>query len=288
MDMKTPIKINLALHVVGQRSDGYHLLESLVVFSEDGDRLHIEQNHCDEFIIQGRFAGQFSTLNDNLVVRARDYLRQKTDGNCFPVRIVLEKNLPLSSGIGGGSGDCATTLIALNEIWQAGCTKAKLLALAEALGADIPACLSFLFNKKPLLMAGIGEQLQPLTAFPQLNIVIVNNGTAIATAQVFSALANKFNLALKDPPTSSSLKDVIDYLKTTRNDLDKAAQAIEPNIKQVLTELRRTGALFSRMSGSGGSCFGIYETSEGMARATKTLQTCHPDWFVKNLQTHPA
>lgn len=286
--MKTPIKINLALHVVGQRRDGYHLLESLVVFSDDGDRLSIEQNHCDEFIIQGRFARQFSNHNDNLVVRARDYLRQKTHGNCFPVKIVLEKNLPISSGIGGGSGDCAATLVVLNELWHAGYANGKLPALGQALGADVPACLSFIVNRKPLLMAGIGEQIQPLTAFPQLNIVIVNNGTAIATPRVFSALANKFNPALKNPPKSSSLNEVIDYLKTTRNDLDKAAQTIEPELGQILTELCQTGAAFSRMSGSGATCFGIYETFEAANRASQTLKIRHPDWFIKDLQTQPA
>lgn len=154
-----PAKINLCLHVTGQRPDGYHLLESLVVFTQFGDRLTVSPSSEDVFTITGPHATGLPVGPENLVLRARDLLREET-GHVEPVAIKLEKNLPAASGMGGGSSDAASTLILLNALWKLGLEQDRLARIALKLGADVPMCLS----ETPLIARGIGEDITPLSA----------------------------------------------------------------------------------------------------------------------------
>ncbi|MDR6081539.1 4-diphosphocytidyl-2-C-methyl-D-erythritol kinase [Agrobacterium sp. SORGH_AS440] len=196
-----PAKVNLALHVTGQRADGYHLLESLVVFTEAGDTIHIQDADVDSFSISGPF-GDLLHAGDggnNLVTRARDLLRNALASMgqpAPPVAIHLEKNLPVASGIGGGSADAAATLRALLRHWRAGMTADRISSIALTLGADVPMCL----ESRSLIARGIGEDIEPVNDLPELFLVLANPLKAVSTPEIFRRLQNKANPPL---PTRS-------------------------------------------------------------------------------------
>ncbi|WP_269932091.1 4-(cytidine 5'-diphospho)-2-C-methyl-D-erythritol kinase [Aminobacter sp. HY435] len=269
-----PAKINLALHVTGRRADGYHLLESLVVFAELGDRITVSPAGEDRFLVDGPFADNVPLDGGNLVLRARDALRTAFGAaSAPPVSIALEKNLPVASGIGGGSSDAAATMRALARFWRLPVAAAELARLGLPLGADLPMCLA----ARPLIARGIGERLEPVGQMPVLNMVLVNPGIAVETPKVFGALASR------DNPPLARLCDglaVRSWLSGTRNDLEAPAMSIEPSIADVLDELRRSGATFARMSGSGATCFGIYDDAATASRAAAHLAGDHPGWFT--------
>jgi len=268
-----PAKINLALHVTGRRDDGYHLLESLVVFAELGDRITVAAATEDGFGVDGRFAADVPVDGGNLVLKARDALRAAFPHHTTqPVAIALEKNLPVASGIGGGSSDAAAALRALSRLWRLPADAATLARLALPLGADLPMCLA----GHPLIARGIGEQLAPVRHFPSLPMVLVNPGIAVATPSVFRALASREN-----PPLAplDSADTVLDWLTTSRNDLEPAAMSIEPSIVAVLSTLRTSGAAFARMSGSGATCFGIFDSNAAAAHAATAISAERPGWF---------
>lgn len=268
-----PAKINLALHVTGRRADGYHLLESLVVFAEFGDRITVSPAAKDSFFVEGPFARDVPLDGGNLVLRARDALRAAYAPAAQPVAIALEKNLPVASGIGGGSSDAAATLRALARLWRLDADESALARLALPLGADLPMCVT----ARPLVARGIGEVLETVENFPTLPIVLVNPGVAVETPKIFRALASR------DNPPLAALDDTQDlrrWLAGTRNDLEAPAIAIEPVIADVLAELRHSGAAFARMSGSGATCFGLYDDADAAARAAQAIAEKHPSWFT--------
>lgn len=268
-----PAKINLALHVTGRRADGYHLLETLVVFAEFGDRITVAASGEDGFFVDGPFAGAVPRDAGNLVLRARDALRAAYPAPAAqPVSISLEKHLPVASGIGGGSSDAAATLRALARLWRIPADGAALARLALPLGADLPMCLA----GHPLIARGIGEKLDPVRHFPALPMVLVNPGVAVETPKVFRALASRENPPLAPLDTADT---VLDWLGASRNDLEPAAMSIEPSIAAVLAVLRRSGAAFARMSGSGATCFGIFDTTSAASRAAAAISAEHPNWF---------
>ena len=268
-----PAKINLALHVTGRRADGYHLLDSLVVFAELGDRITVTASNEDGFHVDGPFASNVPVDGDNLVLRARDALRAAYPAyTTLPVSIALEKYLPVASGIGGGSSDAAATLRALKRLWRIPTDAAALADLALPLGADLPMCLA----GRPLFARGIGEKLEKVAHFPALHLVLVNPGIAVETPKVFRALASRDNPALAPLDSADT---VLDWLAATRNDLEPAAMSIEPSIAEVLAALRRTGAAFARMSGSGATCFGIFDSASAASRAAIAISGEHPGWF---------
>jgi 4-diphosphocytidyl-2-C-methyl-D-erythritol kinase len=271
-------KINLALHVTGRRSDGYHLLETLVVFTEAGDTLTIEPAASDSLVLSGPFGDKLSQHEDNLVSRARDRLRSEivaNGRNAPPVAIHLDKHLPIASGIGGGSADAAAALRALQALWQAG--DIDLRALARDLGADVPMCLS----RQPQLASGIGEQTRTIEGFPGLDLVLVNPGVHVSTPAVFAALGRTDNPPLPSMSGLVTPSGVIDYLRETRNDLQPAAIGLAPEIEQALDALETSGALFSRMSGSGATCFGLYADPHQAARAAAQIAEHAPHWYVQ-------
>lgn len=270
-----PAKINLALHVTGRRADGYHLIESLVVFTRFGDRLTVAPADQDSFVVSGRYAATVPIDDANLVLKARDALRRVAGPeNAPPVAISLEKNLPVASGVGGGSSDAAAVLHALARFWTVG--DVDLAALGLALGADVPMCLA----ATPLVARGTGDELSPVPHFPALGLVLVNPGVPVATAEVFAALEKRDNAPLPPLPRRIDFHSLRNWLEATRNDLEPPARRIEPAIGAAIKALEKAGAGFARMSGSGASCFGLFETGNVAKRAAVSLRARHPDWFV--------
>jgi 4-diphosphocytidyl-2-C-methyl-D-erythritol kinase len=275
-----PAKINLTLHVTGQRADGYHLLDSLVTFASVGDRLEIKPGIALSLTVEGPEAAGVPANMDNLALRAAALVRQ--DG----AALRLQKDLPPASGIGGGSADAAAAwrgMMSLDE------TRAEAFARSPdevlttsldaltSLGADVPMCLAC----KPMRARGIGDQLG-FVNLPTLYAVLVNPRLPVSTPSVFKALASKSN-----PPMPESLPEFADaaalmgWLGGMRNDLEPAALTVQPAIADVLSALAaQDGCGLARMSGSGATCFGLFETEAAAKAAAGALYDAHPDWWV--------
>jgi len=272
-----PAKINLALHVTGRRDDGYHLLDSLVTFAEDGDELVFEPAAADRFFIEGRFAGGLSS-DDNLVVKARDLLRAALDAHGRPhgpVSILLDKNLPIASGIGGGSADAAATLRGLLRLWKAELPADVLQQIALQLGADVPMCLSSV----PLRARGIGEAIETVS-MPALPLVLVNPLKPVSTLEIFCSLARRDNPPIDETVVTTDVSQWLQSLASLRNDLQPPAEALVPDIAEACDLLRQSLAGFVRMSGSGATCFGLYETEAAAMKAALALSAYRPNWYV--------
>lgn len=284
-----PAKVNLALHVTGRRADGYHLLDSLVVFADTGDRLSFSPSEEDRLTISGRFAATLSDNgvggSDNLVIRARDALRDWASGAGVapqPVHIHLEKNLPVASGIGGGSADAAATLRGLDKLWQLGVPRRELLAMGLSLGADVPMCI----QSNPLAARGIGEDIVLIEDFPELFLLLVNPLVEVSTPEVFRRLTNRDNLPLALPEEGAPLEQWLGTLAAARNDLQSTAEGIEPKITEALEAIRQADPMLARMSGSGATCFGVYRTQAGLDRALAKLEVERPEWYLQGAAIH--
>ncbi|KZL21275.1 4-diphosphocytidyl-2-C-methyl-D-erythritol kinase [Pseudovibrio axinellae] len=272
-------KVNLALHITGQRSDGYHMLDSLVVFPHIGDEISVKPASRLSLSIAGQFAEKIQgDPADNLIYKAAQLLTEHV-ASASGARIELDKSLPVAAGIGGGSADAAATLRALAKIWGTCPSSADLSRLSLSLGADVPMCL----EEKPARIRGIGEVIEPLPAFPSGAIVLVNPLIEVATPAVFNALLEKNHPPLPELPDGfKSMKDLASWLKTCRNDLQKPAIAQASLISTVLDILAsQPETLLARMSGSGATCFALCESlSEAQAIAAR-LQEHHGNWWIK-------
>jgi 4-diphosphocytidyl-2-C-methyl-D-erythritol kinase len=283
--LDAPAKVNLALHVTGQREDGYHAINSLVVFTAFGDRLTISLAEEDRLEISGQFASSVQTDENNLVLRALNLLRRRFgDSARQPVLLSLEKNLPVSSGIGGGSSDAAATLRGLAHIWNLDADEHELAAIGLELGADVPMCLA----ARPLIARGVGEEIEPVLGFPSLPLVLVNPGVAIATSDVFGRLQNRNCPPLPALPPRLDLIGICDWLSDTRNDLETASHALQPVIGSALAALQAAGSSFDRMSGSGATCFGLFETREAASVGAQVIREKHAHWFVAATHSLPS
>ena len=264
-----PAKINLTLHVTGRRADGYHLLDSLVVFCGVGDRVTLTAGDGPALTVTGPFAAGLSRGEDNLVLRAAATM------DATGVGFVLDKQLPPASGIGGGSSDAAATLRALAR-W----TGRRLPPAGHVLqlGADVPVCL----KARPALMRGIGEVLTDLPAMPPAWLVLANPGVAVPTGAVFAHLAHPDNPPMPDAPGHwSDVAALAGWLAGQRNDLQDAAVGLAPAIGNVLAGLAaQPDCLLARMSGSGATCFGLFADEEGAERAADALRRDRPTWWV--------
>lgn len=276
-----PAKVNLALHVTGRRDDGYHLLDSLVVFAQAGDRVTVRAANTDTFVISGPFANGLTADADNLVLRARDLLRGMA-GETSAVAIRLEKNLPVASGIGGGSSDAAAALRALRALWNVSVSPARLANAALSLGADLPMCLV----ARPLIARGIGEAITPAKGLPALAMVLVNPGIAVPTPAVFRGLKRRDNPPLPPLPKRPAFEELAGWLMAnTRNDLEASALAAVPAIADALGALRGEGAALARMSGSGATCFGLFASGGQAGKAAASIAAAYPSWYVVATQT---
>jgi 4-diphosphocytidyl-2-C-methyl-D-erythritol kinase len=267
-----PAKINLFLHVGDKRADGFHPLQSLAVFTDRGDVLAIEAAPSLSLTVDGPFAKGLDGEGDNLVLRAAKALGDSG------AALTLTKNLPVASGIGGGSSDAAAALRGLRALWNDNRDDAALQAIAAALGSDIPVCL----DAAPAFMEGRGEILRGVEAMPRVPMLLVNPGVAVPTRDVFAALAARSGAEMELPRGRfRDTADLLRFLETTRNDLEAPARALQPVIGEVMTALAALpGALLSRMSGSGATCFGIFADDDCCRRAADLLRQAHPGWWI--------
>lgn len=255
-----PAKVNLTLRAGRARPDGYHPLDSLVVFADWGDEIRVADSPAFLLSMSGEASRRLNAGHDNLVLRAAMAL-QRAAGIAACARIHLHKEIPVEAGLGGGSADAAATLRALNRLWQLDWPLDRLARLALDLGADVPACV----YSRPLRMRGIGEWIELADGVPDVPAVIVNPGVSVPTGPVFAA----FDAGDPAPLTEGSWLegDLVDWLLGQTNDLETSAIAREGAIGDTLDWLHaRPGALLARMSGSGASCFALFETM-GQARA---------------------
>lgn len=263
-----PAKVNMTLHVTGRRSDGYHLLDSLVVFPRVGDQVAAEASPDLSLAIDGPF-GQELDPPGNLVLAAARLIRR--DG--LGARLRLTKTLPVASGIGGGSSDAAAALRLLARLWSIALPPADAVL---ALGADVPVCLA----ARPARMSGIGEVLAPVD-LPSFWLVLCNPGVPLATAPVFRALIGAENPPMTPGESWRDLADFCRFLRDSRNDLEPPAIALAPVIAEVLAALSRCpGCRLARMSGSGATCFGVFDSAADAQEAARALGRAAPGWWV--------
>lgn len=271
-----PAKINLYLHVVGKRPDGYHLLDSLVAFADIHDTVIALENDTLDLRVSGPLGDGLAGEGDNLVLRAARRLAEVA-GVVPRARLKLIKRLPVASGIGGGSSDAAATLRALSALWNVRPAAEDLHKLALGLGADVPVCL----GGRAVHMAGIGETLLPAPRLPPAGIVLVNPRKPLATPPVFKARQGPFSAAdrLADAPRDAA--DLARMLETRRNDLMPPAIGLMPEIETMLQALGGTAAcLLARMSGSGATCFALYPDAVAARAAAGAMMKAHPGWWV--------
>ena len=262
-----PAKINLTLHVTGQRADGYHLLDSLVVFADVGDRVRVMPAEETTLEVTGPMAEGVPADASNLVVKAAALFD-------LPVAISLEKHLPMAAGVGGGSSDAAATLYAMAELTGTNTIPEG----AVDLGADVRVCLM----RQASRMRGIGEDVQPVEGMPELYAVLANPGVAVSTPEVFAALEDRNGLGMpKRIPRWRGAWSAVDWISKQRNDLQAPAIALFPVIGEVLEALRALpGARFARMSGSGATCFALFEERAEADMAAEQLAEAQPGWWV--------
>lgn len=284
-----PAKINLALHVLSRRADGYHLIDSLAVFADFADLLSAVAlpGERSELTLDGQFADELDLLSrpyDNLVMRAADSLRRLAGKRKLPsAHLVLTKRIPIAAGLGGGSADAAATLRLLNRYWALGLGNEKLAEAGLGLGADVPMCLS----SKPLVARGIGERLTPVGGIPRLPLVLVNPSIPVSTARVYGRL--EFGERTPLPPLPERFNSVIAFviwLRQTRNDLRQPVKTITGLAERAEKALSADQeCLFARMSGSGATAFGIFPKLSTAERAAERIRQKRPNWWVIATET---
>lgn len=268
-----PAKVNVYLHVLGRRPDGYHVLDSLAVFAGAGDVLRAEPADGLSLELCGPFAAGLAAESDNLVLRAARALAGHV-GIVPRARLVLDKRLPVASGIGGGSADAAAALRLLRRLWGVPVGDAALRVLAAGLGADVPVCV----GARPARMGGVGDVLDPAPRLPPCGMVLVNPGVGVSTPAVFRARTGPFSAAAGLPEGWESAGAMASDLARLSNDLEVPALALCPEVADVLAWLRsRPGCLLARMSGSGATCFGLFADEAAAARGSEDVP---PGWWA--------
>jgi 4-diphosphocytidyl-2-C-methyl-D-erythritol kinase len=275
-----PAKVNLTLAVLGRRADGYHLLDSLVVFAGEGDRLTFTSGGALSLDVRGVTAKAAGPIEGNLVFKAAKSLAAEIP-NLKLGRFTLDKRLPVAAGLGGGSSDAAAALRLLARVNRLKLNDKRLLKVAAGVGADVPVCV----DPRPRRMRGVGEKLSVPLAIPKLAAVLVNPGVAVPTKDVFALLGLKPGVAKRfgrARPLPRAHQGLIDRLADERNDLEPAAIKLQPVIARVLEALRsEDGCDLARMSGSGATCFGLFTSPRAAAAAARHLAAAQPRWWVK-------
>ena len=279
-----PAKINLMLQITHKEESGFHYLQSLITFYGKGDQIEITESNAFSLNISGEF-GKDLQVQGNLVLMAAEWLVDMYPGHP-KASLMLSKNLPISSGIGGGSSDAAATIAAMLDLWGLDLSHSQKINLIKAsgvLGADVPVCLAHqLLDQNFFWLDGTGKEGEPTPLWQDdpkdLYLVLVNPGVGVSTPSIFKAYDKVYDEAIL-PPTSSD--QLLSFLKMTKNSLAPAACQLAPEISEVLKVLSHTpGCLLSRMSGSGATCFGIYDSFKNGKAAAKTIKEAHPQWWV--------
>jgi 4-diphosphocytidyl-2-C-methyl-D-erythritol kinase len=275
-----PAKVNLSLQVVGRRSDGYHLLDSLVVFAGVGDTLKFAPSDDLIMRIDGPTAVGLADAPDNIVLKAAHRLADAA-GIRPRAAVTLTKRLPVAAGIGGGSADGAAALRGLCALWRLVADEDRLSRIGLGLGADVPVCL----RCRPTRMTGVGEVLFAAPALPPAWLVLVNPGVAVSTPEVFKTRQGAFSAPAPLDTTPADAPALAEALKTRPNDLTAPAIRLQPVIRDVLAAIDTCrGCLLARMSGSGATCFGLF-ADETAARASATaLSARQPGWWIAAAQ----
>jgi 4-diphosphocytidyl-2-C-methyl-D-erythritol kinase len=272
-------KVNLWLKVVGRRADGYHLLDSLVAFADLADSLEATPSERLSLAVDGPSSAALAGEADNLVLKAARLLAGHA-GVAPRAALHLSKRIPVAAGLGGGSADAAAALHALADLWRLALPVDELFDLAARLGADVPMCLA----GRTALVSGAGETLAPAPALPACGLLLVNPGVALATAPVFAARRGDFSPVQPLARPWSDLASFVEALAARGNDLSAAATSICPVIAEVLAFLRKTDAVrYAAMSGSGATCFALYDTPAAAQQAAATVPTAwwrHAGRFV--------
>jgi 4-diphosphocytidyl-2-C-methyl-D-erythritol kinase len=278
-------KVNLTLRVVGRRVDGYHDLESVVVFADCADRLTLKTGPDLTLTASGPRAQECGETADNLVIKVARLLGERVAGLTVG-NFALDKQLPVAAGIGGGSADAAAALRLLARANEVEIDDTRIIEAARLTGADVPVCLS----SRACVMTGVGETLLPLS-LPKMPCLLVNPRVPVSTSDVFAALglyrgemrvgATDVMRALAWPQPGASFEDWVGSLATGGNDLEAPAIRIQPVIGEVLSALGAiAGVRLARMSGSGATCFALFDDAEGVLRAAQSIQRDHPLWWV--------
>jgi 4-diphosphocytidyl-2-C-methyl-D-erythritol kinase len=274
---KSLAKINLFLHIMGRRKDDYHELDSLVVFTEDVyDVISIELSDHYQFIIDGPFANKL-IKNENIITLAVNLLSQKYQKKPL-VKINLTKNLPVASGIGGGSSNAATAIKLLCKLWNLSISDSEMISICKNIGADVP---MFIINQASYFN-GIGEILTPLKKIPNIWAILVNPGISVSTPEIFKMGLKKHYKQHIYHEYSFNKKTLISFLKKTQNDLYFNSLKLVPSLSKILDTLASfEGCEISRMSGSGATCFGIFSNVQLAETALKSLQIMFPNYWIK-------
>jgi 4-diphosphocytidyl-2-C-methyl-D-erythritol kinase len=272
-----PAKINLYLHVLGRRADGFHELDSLVAFADIADVVTARPADALTLAIDGPFAGELAgAADENLILRAARLLASRA-GIAAGAAFNLTKTLPVASGIGGGSSDAAAALRALAALWQVRLGDPELAAIAGELGADVPVCLL----ARTAWLGGIGERIEAAPTLPPVGIVLVNPRIALPTPAVFKARRGPFTPAGRFDERPRDAAALAALLDARRNDLTDAAIGIVPAIAEILTALSATaGVRLARMSGSGATCFALYDGIAAAREAADRLGAQYPGWWA--------
>ena len=281
--LNAPAKLNLFLHITGKRADGYHLLQSVMIFVDVGDDMEFYPH--DGFLIdaEGRFATDLPSPAENIIYRAAKALAE-TFRVPLSAGIRIKKNLPIASGVAGGSSNAATTLLGLSKLWGLPDDRDRLHKIAISLGADVPACLI----RRPVWAEGIGEKMSALPHMPPLHFVLANPMIATPTAEVFARFKNRISAPIQYSGRKKTMDEWISDLRLYRNDLTEAAIEVCPEIQFVLRALRDTpNCHLARLSGSGATCFGIYDTPYAAQAAVNKLRTQYPDWWITSANLLP-
>jgi 4-diphosphocytidyl-2-C-methyl-D-erythritol kinase len=269
-----PAKVNLFLHVVGRRADGYHLIESLIAFADIGDAIEVEPAAALSLVVDGPFADRLPVADDNLALRAARRLAREV-GREPQARLRLVKTLPIGAGLGGGSADAAATLRALARLWSIADPAPLLRRIAGTLGADVPVCL----DGRASFVRGIGEIVEPLRWDEPMPAVLVHPGQGLMTKDVFAARRGAFATSCMGP--GSMIADLWTLIGRARNDLQEAAISLCPEIVQVIDFMKeKPGIRVARMSGSGSAYVALCDDFEVAQAIAEDVRRHHPTWWA--------
>ena len=275
ISVPAPAKLNLYLHITGKREDGYHTLDSLVNFTALHDIVSVEPANGLTLQVTGPFAAELPSTSDNIIGTTAKRLRALS-GTGAGAAITLDKRLPVASGIGGGSADAAATITALCRLWRVKSSADTLAGLALGVGADVPVCLA----GRAAFMGGIGEELTSPPLLPKAALVLVNPGITVSTSEVFKARNGPFSAPARFVDAPADVATFAALLAERGNDLTAAAIAIAPLIGDVLAAVEsQPGCLLARMSGSGATCFGLFEKGADAAAAVKAITSGRTEWW---------
>ena len=276
--MIAPAKINLSLHITGQRNDGYHLLDSLIAFADYGDVIDVRPAAGFSFKADGLFAKDLPANDaDNLSVKAAHYLGRILQKE-LNLSLHLTKNIPIGGGLGGGSSDAAATIKKLLRFWNTEIDKEKLNKILFELGADTPVC----YAGNAAHVTGIGEIITPVPSIPDMPAILIYPNKFCSTAEIFKNFQQPFSTPDPLPTEFNGREEFYNFLKKQKNDLTSAALAHIPEIKSVLDIIQvQEGCALSRMSGSGSTCFGLFDTKKNSELAAEKIKRAHPELWLQ-------